>query len=702
MTWVFASDAPPAGSTESRVLLLGGKAANLATMALDLGLPVPPAFTISTEACRAYLATGWPDGLDEEVRAAMAALETRVGRRFGDVDDPLLVSVRSGAPRSMPGMMDTILNLGLNDETEAGLARASGDAAFAADCLRRFREQYASVVGSAAPSDPWDQLRGAIEAVFRSWLSERARAYRQAEGIPDDLGTGVTVQAMVFGNRGPDSGTGVLFTRNPATGEAELYGDVLFDAQGEDVVAGTHATEPVSGLAARMPAIFDALQGHAATLERHFRDCCDIEFTIEAGRLWLLQTRVGKRTPQAALRMAVEMAEDPAFPLSREEAVRRVLPLLASPPVVAVAGADRPVADRRGARRITRRGIGRDPADACHRRRWRRRRPRRDPRSRRDLARRRDRHARESRGPDVAWRLRQSRRRRGARLGDPGGGRGGRRCGRRRVRVDRRAAPRRGRGDLDRRDDRRGLRRRRRRAGPRSSRRRRSCSGGPAPLGIDIDGNDATPASADHAAATRDDALRALLIKGYADGTGLAPAIGSSPDDATRLITELAGDGLAEPGAGSFRLTHTGREAATSLLEADRAAWGSAAAEAALDAFLDLDARMKSIVTDWQMRDAQTINDHSDEAYDSAVLTRLAELHRDVEAWLSPLVAGLPRLARYGARLGAAADAAVAGNARFVASPRVDSYHGAWFELHEDLIRLAGRTRESETAAGRA
>src|SRR6188472_2825660 len=180
MTWVFASDRPPAGTAEERVLLLGGKAANLATMAVDLGLPVPPAFTISTEACRAYLAGGWPDGLDEEIRAAMTALEARVGRRFGDAADPLLVSVRSGAPRSMPGMMDTILDLGLNEASAAGLARASGDDAFAADCLGRFREQYATVVGTAAPADPWAQLRAAIEAVFGSWLSDRAVAYRRA------------------------------------------------------------------------------------------------------------------------------------------------------------------------------------------------------------------------------------------------------------------------------------------------------------------------------------------------------------------------------------------------------------------------------------------------------------------------------------------------------------------------------------------
>jgi pyruvate,orthophosphate dikinase len=249
VTWVYACDHRHDLAPADVTLLLGGKAANLATMATELGLPVPPAFTISTAACNAYLASGWPDGLDAEIREQMTRLEALVGRRFGDASDPLLVSVRSGAPRSMPGMMDTILNLGLNRETEAGLAAASGDPAFARDCHERFRKVYREVVGTHdLPLDPWDQLRGAIEAVFRSWNSDRARTYREHEGISETLGTGVTVQAMVFGNRGSDSGTGVLFTRNPATGEHELYGDVLFDAQGEDVVAGTHAVATIADL----------------------------------------------------------------------------------------------------------------------------------------------------------------------------------------------------------------------------------------------------------------------------------------------------------------------------------------------------------------------------------------------------------------------------------------------------------------------
>ena len=259
----------------------------------------------------------------------MACVEKQAARRFGDAADPLLVSVRSGAPVSMPGMLDTILNLGLNDESTAGLATVSGDAAFAAACRQRLATMYRDIVGvTDVPSDPWLQLRTAVEAVFRSWDSDRARAYREKEGISADLGTAVVVQTMVFGNRGPRSATGVLFTRNPATGENVLYGDILFGAQGEDVVAGTHATEPVSVLEERMLDVAAQLRSYAERLEAHFRDVCDIEFTIEEGRLWMLQNRIGKRTAQAACRVAMEMAEDETFPLSRPEAVERVAAIL--------------------------------------------------------------------------------------------------------------------------------------------------------------------------------------------------------------------------------------------------------------------------------------------------------------------------------------------------------------------------------------
>ncbi len=334
--FVYALDEPHGETLDEAKALVGGKAANLGVMARDLVLPVPPGFAITTQTCREFLADGWPDGLEDEIRTAMTAVEQAVGRRFGDPSDPLLVSVRSGAPVSMPGMMDTVLDLGLNDETTRGLGAVARDADFAEECRRRFEESFRSIVGvEDVPEDPWAQLRLAIEAVFRSWQSDRARTYRQKEGIPDDLGTAVTVQAMVFGNRGSDSGTGVLFTRNPATGEPTLYGDVLFDAQGEDVVAGTHQTEPIAVLDTRLPAVARELRAAAERLEHHYADLCDIEFTIEDGKLWLLQVRVGKRSPQAALRIAVDMAHDEDFPLTREQAVRRVLPLLVDPPRVA-------------------------------------------------------------------------------------------------------------------------------------------------------------------------------------------------------------------------------------------------------------------------------------------------------------------------------------------------------------------------------
>ena len=352
---------------------LGGKGANLAEMASVLELPVPPGFTIVTTACRRYMTDGWPPGLDDELSRHVTRLEKRIGRSFGAEDDPLLVSVRSGARFSMPGMMDTILNLGLNDRTVKSLARSTGDDAFAYRSYARLLSMYGKVVmavdgavfddalraakaaqgvaddsalGAAAwralckdhkaairassrkpfPQDPLAQLRGAVEAVFRSWNGARAIAYRDQEHISHDLGTAVNVQAMVFGNRDDQSGTGVAFTRDAATGENVPYGDFLVNAQGEDVVAGVRITEPLSALATRFPVLYDELFGYMERLEAHYRDMLDLEFTIEQGRLWMLQVRVGKRTGVAALRMAVEMTTDPAIRLSRSEAVARVTP----------------------------------------------------------------------------------------------------------------------------------------------------------------------------------------------------------------------------------------------------------------------------------------------------------------------------------------------------------------------------------------
>ena len=351
--------------------LLGGKGANLAEMTSVLGLPVPPGFTISTDACRAYMAGGWPDELDEEIAKHRKRLEREMGRRIGDPSDPLLVSVRSGAKFSMPGMMDTVLNLGLNDESVKGLADQTSDDRFAYDSYRRFVQMYGRIVldidgrlfdealdevkrrtgaesdaavpalalmelvetykqivhresGAPFPQDPGAQLRGAIEAVFRSWNGARAVAYRVRERIPHDLGTAVNVQSMVFGNRDDNSGTGVGFTRDPATGAQGSYGDFLVNAQGEDVVAGIRNTEPLSALEDKFPRVHKQLLDIFARLETHYRDMCDTEFTIEQGKLWMLQTRVGKRTGAAALRMAVDMTKDRRIKLSRAEAVQRV------------------------------------------------------------------------------------------------------------------------------------------------------------------------------------------------------------------------------------------------------------------------------------------------------------------------------------------------------------------------------------------
>jgi pyruvate,orthophosphate dikinase len=382
--WVYAFGGGRADGHAGMSELLGGKGANLAEMS-SLGLPVPPGFTMSTEACNAFYAAGGaqPEGLREAVEAAMTALQDQTGKRFGEATDPLLVSVRSGARASMPGMMDTVLNLGLNDETVEGLARLAGDRRFALDCYRRFIQMYSNVVlgldhhmfeeilddrrdllgvtvdtalgaqdwegvveeykgaverelGVAFPQDPRAQLWGAIGAVFASWMNDRARFYRRMHDIPEGWGTAVNVQAMVFGNLGETSATGVAFTRNPSTGEPALYGEFLLNAQGEDVVAGIRTPQALTRAARlemgdtspsmeeAMPDVFGEFCEAVASLERHYRDMQDIEFTIERGRLFLLQTRAGKRTAKAALRIAVDLAAEGV--ISRDEAIMRVEP----------------------------------------------------------------------------------------------------------------------------------------------------------------------------------------------------------------------------------------------------------------------------------------------------------------------------------------------------------------------------------------
>ena len=382
--WVYGFGGGSAEGRSDMRELLGGKGANLAEMS-NLGLPVPPGFTITTEVCTAFYDNdrAYPDGLNAEVETALAAVEKLVGRKFGDANDPLLVSVRSGARASMPGMMDTVLNLGLNDQTVEALATVSGDRRFAYDSYRRFIQMYGDVVlgvehyhfeeileihkedkgysldtemsaddwaevvrdfkkkvdtelGQPFPQDPREQLWGAIGAVFGSWMNARANTYRRLHSIPASWGTAVNVQAMVFGNMGDDCATGVCFSRNPSTGEDRFYGEYLINAQGEDVVAGIRTPAPLTkiereesgsdltSMEEALPKVYAELCDIRDKLESHYRDMQDMEFTVETGKLYMLQTRAGKRTAKAALRIAVEMCRDGV--ISKEDALRRVDP----------------------------------------------------------------------------------------------------------------------------------------------------------------------------------------------------------------------------------------------------------------------------------------------------------------------------------------------------------------------------------------
>ena len=712
MTHVYALDHQHDAPLTEVAAIVGGKAANIGVMA-RLGLPVPAGFAISTAACRTYLADGWPGGLDEEIKEHLARLEATVGRRFGDPTDPLLVSVRSGAQMSMPGMMDTILNVGLNDETAEGLALASGDREFVEACHTRLEKMYTAIVGvEAVPDNPWEQLRGAIEAVFRSWNSQRARSYRAREGISDDLGTAVTVQTMVFGNRAADSATGVVFTRNPATGEASLYGDMMFQAQGEDVVAGTHQTEPISVLDERMPEIARELGHYTDALERHYADACDIEFTIEEGRLWLLQTRIAKRTPQAAVRMAVEMAEDDEFPLSRAEAVERVSSLLDPPPMR--------VADQSGDAPPAATGLAASPglvagdiattSEAAI-----------------DMA---------ANGAAIILVRRET---------SPDDVHGMTRCagiltstgglashaavvargwgipavvGAEEVSVEGEAVSigdhTLGVGDTITIDGDSGNVFLGVVVGSESIVPEAvTLQAWARDLGINMGGLDeGSTGVAEQDETTMDDSevpvemiVRALLIKGFATPNALAPALQATEEETSAFLDRTTADGVTELTGAMFRLTADGKSLGAEMMASDREHWGVANADRALDDFIPIDGRMKLIVTAWQMREVDgepVLNDHSDPVHDAAVLSDFASLHQDAEAWLRPLSQELRRLDTYRSRLEHAAEQVEDGEYAHIASPTVDSYHSVWFELHEDLILLANRTREDEVAAGRA
>ena len=743
-------DRPLSLPHEERVGLLGGKGDGLMRMAGELGLPVPPAFILTTKACALHRAGGWTAELEQALCEGIASLEQQTGRRFGDAADamPLLVSVRSGAPLSMPGMLDTILNVGLDDAAIAFLARSNPR--LADECRDRLSAAFHASVGHAPPPDVRFQLRDAVEAVFRSANAARARAYRRHEGLEGEGLTAVNVQAMVFGNQDERSATGVYFTRDPATGEARPYGDLLFQAQGEDVVSGRYATEPLAELGRRMPDVARSLFAIGRRLERAYRDLCEIEFTIESGRLWLLQVRVGKRSARAALRIATALALDPEFPLDRREAALRTRALLLDPPQIAtIASGARRAGDPAEPLAVSpiARGLGASPGIASGEI---------ATTTARALVRAGAGHAvllvRPETSPDDVEGMAVAR----GLLTASGGlashaavvARGwgvpavvglaalgiddeGIEIAGRRFAVGSWISIDGSTGDVYADDVEIA-----RHVVPEAERLIAWAS----ELGLELVGERA-PAAADSPAhevaahtdpmvevraevgtldsvqsfdALADSIVRALSIKGSATAELLAPILSAdvptaAPADAPALASALdalvmAGDVSAARPLG-FRLTDAGRLRAQALLASDQAALGIDIARAALEAFQPFDVRIKEAVTDWQLRleGAERVpNDHTNVRWDAAVVERLAGACNDATSWFADVAVRLPRLLRYAERLTAAVDRICEGDGRFVASPRVDSLHGVWFELHEDLIRLADSSRAEELAAGRA
>jgi pyruvate,orthophosphate dikinase len=726
--------------------LVGGKGAGLAAMT-ELGIPVPPGFTIPTPACLAYLDNGWSQDLGDAVRSGVRGIETAVGRRLGDPVAPLLVSVRSGAKFSMPGMMDTVLNAGMTEAVARGFAERSGDAAFAWDTYRRAIVSFAQVVlgatadelaaldqqatqgavseeagalafaaavaqaGYSVPTDPHAQIDAAVEAVFRSWHSDRARAYRDREGIDHALGTAATVQAMVFGNMGDRSGTGVAFSRCPSTGEIGLMGDFLIGAQGEDVVAGTHQTMPLGELETQWPEIWAELNEVAQRLETDACDMVDLEFTVEDGRLWLLQTRVAKRSPAAVFRTAVEMANDPAFPVDRATAVDRCRDHLTDPPVLA----DPNHSDESETAAVIAAGLaaspGRavgvvslDPDDAVLR----------SERGERVILVRQETSPADIHGMGASsglvttlggmvshaavvarsWGLAAVVGCAGIELTEDA-----MICGDTRIEsgatitVD---------GD----------------AGRVLLGEHR---GGTMPLpeveiiqswaradggaAGDPEQGDAAVAAGSGVAFGPDDCLRLIALKGMAGAASLTEPIGASEEAIAAVIAELEAQELvAEIMPGRMRATEAGAARVAELYAAE--AGIQPLCDAALDTFHEPNMLLKKVVTDWQVRvvdGEDTMNDHADAAYDQSVLDRLrSEVHAGVGPIIAQLAEQLPRLARYHERLEEALAKLDANDHQYVAHPLKDSYHTVWFELHEELITLAGRNRKDETAAGRA
>lgn len=728
-----------------RTRLMGGKGAALARM-VSLGLPVPPGFTLTTDACRRFLRNGWSADLNAAVDTGLADLEAQSGRVLGDAANPLLVSVRSGAPVSMPGMMDTVLNAGMTIDVAVGLGDATGDARLGWDTYRRFLQSYVGVVldapdevvrravteclgndegrslsanglaeaavslkgvlaelGYEIPDVVQDQVRHAIRAVFQSWSGDRASVYRRVEGIGDDLGTGATVQMMVFGNLGDRSGTGVAFSRDPSTGEPGVMGDFLVQAQGEDVVAGTHKTLPVTALKQRWPDIANELDRTAALLERDLGGLADIEFTVEDGTFWLLQVRKGKHSQRAALRMAIDMADDPDFPLSRDEALERVADVLADPPTLSSGVSESAQGE------VLAVGLGASPGRAigfvC---------------TDVDAA-----VAAQEEGRSVILIRRETSPADIAGMAAAAGimtTLGGL--------VSHAAVVARGWGlpavvgadGIEVLDD--GIR-----IGTRVI---------PAGTEVTVDGTTGELLLGAHHAvetevpevavlrawkrdiaptvdvarggvaeeATAATVGRALTIKGMSDAGAIALVLGTTEDVVRPLIDALVERGDAQE-------LPKGRVRATPALIAKMGEWFAGEAtrlgphiEAQMESFHAVNTDFKIVVTDWQMRcvDGNMVpNDHTDTEYDASVVARLrCDIHAAIGPILGALARAEPRLGRYLERLELALAAVEDGIGEMVAHPLKDSYHTVWFELHEELIRLSGRNRAEEAAAGRA
>jgi pyruvate,orthophosphate dikinase len=719
---------------------LGGKGAGLVEMRKKLGLPVPHAFVLSTALCRQFLASGWPDGLDEAIERKLAALECATQQRFGDRDRPLLVSVRSGAPVSMPGMMDTILNLGANAVTIAGLAAWTGDERFALDTWARFCRMYAATVlgisresfgdnlpreasvavlradidrvrdicageGTPIPDNPRTQLRGAIEAVFRSCRSERARVYCEREGLGAEMPTAVLVQVMAFGNLGASSGTGVAFSRNPSTGANETYGDYLANAQGEDVVAGIRASRPLAAMRETLPEVHDELSDVLRRLERHYGDLCDVEFTVQEGRLQILQVRAGKRSAIAAARIAIDLANEGL--ISREEAVRRVAPeqlrqlksmarvrdgtsaiasgVAASPGVVSGVICLEPdrVADlaASGGSVILVR-------------------PTTSPEDVHGMAQAAgivtatggmvSHAALVARGWGIAavcgvedLQFEPALSVAGRRLDDGA-----------RLTIDGTA------GKIYLGDcveaaqgepvELQTLRRWAAGAGLALG----EDEGAAAGLGTNV-AEDSVACDVDSFAA-----VRALALLGFATVERVAVALAAPPDAVDEVLKSLPQAFIGKAPRG-LHVTPEGRAWLSGQLKAERDNVDRRAAERLYRDFMALDARFKQLVTDWQIRviDGNRVpNDHADASYDAAIRAGVTDFHRATLVLLPDILALMPRLKPFAHRLANAAQAVAAGDGTMIASPLKDSYHTAWFELHEELIHLAGRDRVIEEA----